>query len=148
MLRSIAGYCADDRQVCRFVGGSLIADLSLAENIQLEPALSCSAVPVWLWSELNALFHAANSPIPDGWVGWLPAEATPVAQLQAQVGRALAADPDWFLIDAETWPDDVLSPERFTSAFQDRYPWRALTWHCASETRARDLHARLHEPMP
>ncbi len=130
--------------VNRFCG--LLADLTLTENILLESALSNDAAPDRLWPELHALLAAAGCPLDSRWAARPAATETPTARLQTQVGRALAADPDCLLIDAREWPDAVLSPEHFTRAFQERYPWRTLAWFCDTPERADALQARLAGP--
>lgn len=146
LLDAVNRFCADATPLCRYVGGSLLAELTLTENILLESALSRDAAPDWLWPELHALFAAAGCPLDSRWAARPAATAMPTARLQTQVGRALAADPDCLLIDAREWPDAVLSPEHFTRAFQERYPWRTLAWFCDTPERADALQARLAGP--
>lgn len=143
MERAVARFCADDRLVCRWVGGALLADLSLGENVLLASSFARGASPTWLGPELAALFEAAGCPLADDWAALPASSATPAALLQARVGRALAADPDWLLVDAQAWPDDVLNPERFTRAFRERYPWRGLAWLCDEPEGGCALQARL-----
>ncbi len=121
----------------------MLSDLSLQENLYLESALSFRSSPDWLWGELSDLFAAAGSPIVDDWAAIRAGEAAPLAQLQVRVGRALAADPDTLLIEADAWPADVVSPEGFSRAFLHCYPWRALAWCSADPGRVRGLRARL-----
>ena len=143
MARDIGSACADDRVVVRWVGGALLSDLSLQENLYLESALSTRSAPDWLWRDLGDLFAAAGAPIADDWAAVRPGQAAPLARWQARVGRALAADPDALLIDADAWPDDVVSPEGFSRAFLHCYPWRALAWCSADPKRVRGLRERL-----
>jgi hypothetical protein len=145
---SIDQACADRAACCRPVAGALLADLSLAENLRLESACTDRPPPAWLEDELEALFDAAGcaGALP----AWhlLPAGALPLDRLRTLVGRALAADPDWLLVDAEAWDDGLLAPERFAAAFLHRYPWRGLAWLCATPGRAEALRARLAEFAP
>jgi hypothetical protein len=130
------------------VGDALVADLSLADNIHFQAACCGAPQPVWLESELLALFSEAGASANPAWLSLFPGRAPPLACLQARVGRALASDPDWLLVDADAWTDDTLAPEHFTRAFLHRYPWRGLVWLSADTARADSLSTRLSECAP
>lgn len=133
---------------CSLVGDALVADLSLTENMHLQATCTGAATAAWLETELHALFDAAGAPIDPGWLDLLPGNAPPLACLQARVGRALAADPDWLLVDADAWGDALLAPERFMRAFAGRYPWRGVAWLSADDGRTQALMARLESAAP
>jgi hypothetical protein len=128
---------------CGLVGDALVADLSLAENMHLRASCIGAASAAWLETELQALFAAAGAPIDPAWLDLLPGNAPALACLHARVGRALAADPDWLLVDADAWGDALLAPERFVQAFEARYPWRGVAWLSADAGRTQALRARL-----
>lgn len=134
-----------DAPVLRWAGGALIADLSLWDNLMLEPALvdpaaGADAHPAPagvlraellgdLQAEALALWAAAGCPADSGtWPHTLPGEADARALLQVRVGRAWMADPDVLVIDADHWDDAVLPRERFSRSFAARHPWRVLVW--------------------
>jgi len=130
------------------VDDTLIADLNLADNIHFQAA--CTGMPpvAWLETELYALFAEAGASGDPGWLALQPAQAPPLACLQARVGRALATDPEWLLVDADAWADGILAPEHFARAFLLRYPWRGMAWLSAEATRAGALNSRLAKRMP
>jgi len=132
--------------VVRLAGGALIGDLSLQDNLMLEPALADGVLPAGLLPEIDALFERTGCPI--DWPGWataLPQQATPLAHLQVRVGRALVADADVLLLDASEWDDTLVSPAHFSRSFAAQYPWRVLAWATCDRTRAEGLRASLQE---
>ena len=132
--------------VVRLAGGALIGDLSLQDNLMLEPALADGVLPAGLLPEIDALFARTGCPI--DWPGWttaLPQQATAVAIMQVRVGRALVADADVLLIDAAEWDDDLVSPSQFSCSFAAQYPWRVLAWATCDNTRAEGLRTSLQE---
>lgn len=145
LRREVLAACALASPVVRFAGGALLDDLTLRDNVYLEPALDGGELPDWLEGDLHALFEAAGAPLEAGWGGIWPPDASPLDAVQVRVGRALAADPDILLVDAGEWDDAVLGADRFTGAFLARYPWRALGWVCHDTGRAHWLGETLQE---
>lgn len=145
MRREILAACAHPSPVVRFAGGALVEDLTLRDNVFLEPALDGGLLPDWLEADLHALFEAAGAPLEAGWSGIWPPDAAPRDVVQVRIGRALAADPDILLVDAVEWDDAVLGADRFTAAFLSRYPWRALAWVSHDDSRAHWLRESLQE---
>lgn len=132
--------------VVRMAGGALIGDLSLQDNLMLEPALNDGLLPAGLLPEIDALFTRAGCPIDwPGWAAAMPQEATPLALMQVRVGRALVADADVLLMDAGEWDDALLSPAQFSRSFSAQYPWRVLAWATHDAARAHSLRASLQE---
>lgn len=132
--------------VVRLAGGALIGDLSLQDNLMLEPALADGVLPAGLLPEIDALFARAGCPV--DWPGWgvaLPHQATPLALMQVCVGRALVADADVLLVDADAWDDALVSPAQFSRSFAAQYPWRVLAWATCDPTRAEGLRTSLQE---
>lgn len=115
--------------VVRLAGGALIADLSLHDNLMLEPALRGAATPADLTAGLDALFDSAGCPARRAsWRAVFPGQATELERLQARVGRAMMADPDVLVIDASGWDEPLLPRARFDRSFATQYPWRTLVW--------------------
>ena len=113
----------------RLVGGALIADLNLYDNLTLEAALGDGSLPRHLIPEMDSLLTSAGCPV--DWAAWesmFPDTATADAVMQAKVGRALMADPDVLVIDAAEWDDALLSAQRFSHSYTQQYPWRGLVW--------------------
>lgn len=132
--------------VVRLAGGALIGDLSLQDNLMLEPALAGGVLPAGLLPEIDSLFARAGCPV--DWPGWttaLPSQATPLAVMQVRVGRALVADADVLLIDAAEWDDAMVSPAQFSRSFAAQYPWRVLAWATCDKLRAESLRISLQE---
>ncbi len=145
--RQLAGLAALAAPVVRQAGGALIGDLSLADNLVLEPALADGSRPDPLLPEIDALFRRAGLPVDwPAWAATLAADAPASALLQARVGRALVADPDVLVIDAANWDGGLLAPETFSAAFVSTFPWRALVWATTNAAEARKLRARLAVP--
>jgi hypothetical protein len=136
--------------VLRWAGGALIADLSLFDNLMLEPALADPAARADapaaqagvlradqlgdLQAELRALWAAAGCPADSRtWPHTLPGQADARALLQVRVGRAWMADPDVLVLDADHWDDAVLPREHFSRSFAARHPWRVLVWAGVAE---------------
>jgi hypothetical protein len=142
--QELARLAAREAPVVRLAGGALIGDLSVADNLMLEPALLDGSRPVHLLPEIDALFRDAGLPVDWAAGSGTPAgAATQAARLQARVARALVADPDVLVVDADDWDDALLPPAAFTAAFRTRFPWRALVWATADTGRAAGLRARL-----
>jgi hypothetical protein len=129
----------------RYAAGAPIQDLSLMDNLFIEAALERGVTPAWLWPELQRLFALASCPIDATWSTAMPAGMEPRTLIQLRVGRALAGDPDALLVDAAAWPDDVLSPARFSRAFMMQYPWRALVWATHDASRTHELRESMQE---
>lgn len=132
--------------VVRLAGGALIGDLSLQDNLMLEPALDNGDLPAGLLPEIDALFTRAGCAI--DWPGWataMPGEATALALMQVRIGRALVADADVLLIDADGWDDALLAPLAISRSFSAQYPWRVLAWATHHAERAEVLRASLQE---
>ena len=146
MARQIADLCELASPVVRLAGGALISDLSLQDNVMLEPALFDGAVPAYLWPEMDSLFALAGCAVDwPGWAATLPADAPEAALMQVRIGRALVADPDLLLLDAAQWNDECIAPLAFSRAFASRYPWRMLVWVTADAARADALRTILEE---
>lgn len=143
--QALDSACASRSARCAEAGGALLADLSLEANLNL--AADCGRIPAapWLPAELAALCGEAGMPGDAAWWRQRAASAPPLAHLHARLGRALAADPDWLLIDADAWPDELVAPEAFSRAFLRRHPWRGLAWLCAGPARSTALRTRLAE---
>ena len=142
----IAALCDLASPVVRLAGGALISDLSLQDNLMLEPALQQGTVPAWLLPEIDTLFAQAGCAVDwPGWAGTLPADASEAAFMQVRAGRALVADPDVLLLDAAQWNNACIPPLAFSRAFSSRYPWRMLVWATADAARAACLRACLEE---
>ena len=62
LLAQLAQLARRREPVVRFAGGALIADLSLHDNLMLEPALRGAATPTDLTAGLDALFDGAGCP--------------------------------------------------------------------------------------
>ncbi len=136
----IDALCSAANPVVRHAGGVLIEDLSLADNLMLEPALLDGALPRHLLPELLELFGNAGCAI--DWRLWqttFPAQADPLMQLQVITGRALMADPDLLLVEAMQWDDSLLQPCAFSKSFTRQYPWRTLAWASCDARRADTL---------
>jgi hypothetical protein len=146
MARQIADLCDLASPVVRLAGGALISDLSLQDNLMLEPALQDGPVPDHLLPEIDSLFAQAGCAIDwPGWAATLPADASEGALTQVRIGRALVADPDLLLLDAAPWNDGWMTPLAFSRAFSGRYPWRMLVWVTADPARAAALRTSLEE---
>lgn len=146
MERQVADLCDLASPVVRVAGGALLNDLSLQDNLMLEPALHDGAVPAWLLPEINSLFAQAGCAIDwPGWAATFPEHATEAAVMQVRTGRALVADPDVLLLDAAQWNDDCIHPLAFSRSFASRYPWRTLVWVTADAARSAALRASLEE---
>ncbi len=138
--------CGLQMPVVRLAGGALISDLSLQDNLMLEPALNDGVLPSHLLPEIDALFSQAGCPVDwPRWVAALPQDATALDLLQLRVGRALVADPDVLLIDAQQWDDTVLAPALFSRCFASQYPWRLLVWATHDAARQLALDTSLQE---
>lgn len=130
----------------RMVGGTLIADLNLQDNLTLEAALDDGSLPRHLIPEIDSLFVNAGCPVDwPAWGGMFPDTATADAVMQAKVGRALMADPDVLVIDAAQWDDALLDVLRFSRSFTQQYPWRTLVWATHDTDRASTLRDALQE---
>lgn len=130
----------------RFVGGSLIADLCLHDNLILESALDDGSLSRHLLPEIDILFGNAGCPV--NWPVWtelFPDTAPRDAVLQVRVGRALMADPDVLIIDAAQWDESLLSSQQFSRSFTMQYPWRTLVWATHDKARASSLQSVLKE---
>lgn len=130
----------------RLAGGTLVADLTLQDNLSLEAALYDGSLPRHLIPEIDSLFASAACPI--DWPVWssvFPDTATADAVMQAKVGRAMMADPDVLVIDAAQWDDKVLEAQRFSRSFARQYPWRTLVWATHDPVRAATLRDALKE---
>ncbi len=146
LATQLAAVCQHQTPVVRYAAGTLIDDLSLQDNLMLEPSLYDGVLPIQLLPEIEALFEFTDCPV-DGsaWAGTWPQAATRQALMQVRVGRALMADPDLLLIDASHWDDDLLHPLHFSQRFVTRYPWRTLVWATHDAVRADALREALHE---
>ncbi|MES2281784.1 MAG: hypothetical protein V4542_10270 [Pseudomonadota bacterium] len=130
----------------RLVSGTLIADLSLQDNLTLEAALYDGSLPRHLMPEIDSLFGDAGRPV--DWPIWssvFPDTAPAEALMQAKVGRALMADPDVLIIDAAQWDDALMDAQRFSQSFARQYPWRTLVWATHDMNRAGSLRDALKE---
>ena len=130
----------------RWAGGALIADLSLQDNLMLEAALYDGNLPQNLVPEMDTLFANANCHV--DWAIWnntLADTAPANAVMQAQVGRALMADPDVVVLDAAQWDEALLDAHRFSRCFTQQYPWRTLVWATTDMGRANGLRFVLKE---
>jgi hypothetical protein len=145
LRRETALACSQPSPVVRYAGGALIDDLTLRDNMYLEPALDGGQLPDWLDTEVHALFEAAGAPLEAQWGGIWPPDASALSLVQVRIGRALAADPDVLLVDAAEWDDEVLPADRFTEAFLSRNPWRVLAWVSHDTGRAHWLGESLQE---
>lgn len=129
LKQQLLELAARDAPVVRYAGGALIADLSLQANLTLECALRPALRPAGLIGDLERLFAGAGCPLQRGpWHAVFPQQAGGPDLLQVRVGRALMADPDVLIVDADAWDDALLTRERFSQAFVARHPWRALVW--------------------
>ena len=125
---------------------ALVADLSLYDNLMLEPALEDGSRPTSMLAGLHALFAQAGAPIEwDAMASTMPQDADALAVLQVRVGRAMIADPDVLLVDADQWDDALVAPDEFTRGFLRQYPWRTLVWASADANRAHWLRESLLE---
>ena len=143
--------------VVRFAGGALIVDLSLHDNLMLEPMVHPALVPGGAaqpagraarggrLASLERLFAEAGCPLQHAsWRSrWAPA-ASPRELLQVRVGRAWMADLDVLVVDAEAWNDAVLPRQRFSRSFVALHPWRVLVWASAGPGQAADSPAQGH----
>lgn len=166
MDREIAALCELASPVVRLAGGALISDLSLQDNLMLEPALQDGCVPGSSWGDMTAnmgsnigrdiqrnmlpeidiLFAQAGCAVDwPGWAATLPADATETAVMQVRTGRALVADPDVLLVDASQWNGECIHPLAFSRSFANRYPWRVLLWITTDAAQASVLRAQLEE---
>lgn len=132
--------------VVRYAAGTLIGDLSLQDNMMLEPSLHDGLWPMQLLPEIEALFASTDLPIDwSAWAGTWPQAATRQALMQVRVGRALMADPDLLVIDATHWDDDLLDPTYFSHRFVTQHPWRTLVWATHDSARADALREILQD---
>lgn len=146
LMRQVQTLCALQAPVVRYAGGALIADLSLQDNLMLEPALSNGQLPLHLLPEMDVLFKNAGCPLDRSlWARKLADQASASELMQIRVGRALMLDPDLLLVDAAQWNDDLLAPRRFSESFVAAYPWRTLVWACDRASRADVLQTSLQE---
>jgi hypothetical protein len=144
--RQVTDLCDLASPVVRLAGGALLNDLSLQDNLMLEPALHDGAIPAWLLPEIDSLFAQAGCAVDwPGWAATFPGNATEAAFMQVRTGRALVADPDVLLLDAAQWNDDCIHPLAFSRSFASRYPWRMLVWVTADTARAAALRTSLEE---
>ncbi|MBC7609198.1 MAG: hypothetical protein H7228_06405 [Polaromonas sp.] len=148
LTRQVAALCELPTPVVRYAGGTLINDLSLQDNLMLEPALHDGVLPGQLLPEIGALFAAIDRPI--RWSSWAttwPDAASLQALMQVRIGRALVADPDLLLIDATQWDDGLLQPACFSRCFIAQHPWRTLVWATHDAARANVLREALCEVL-
>ncbi len=146
MHSRIAQLCDMAEPVVRLAGGALMADLSLQDNLMLEPALRDGVLPAHLLPEIDALLADAGCPV--DWTRWaatLPQDATPLELLQVRIGRALVADPDLLIVDCAHWDDALLPVAQLARSFACHYPWRMLVWATPDAARADSLRASLQE---
>jgi hypothetical protein len=135
--------------VIRYVGGALIGDLSLKDNLMLEASLLGGSLPEHMLPEIDTLFEHAGYPVDWPRLDLLfPESADGLSALQVRIGRALLADPDLLLVNAAEWDEELISCSHFSHSFKAQYPWRSLVWAAPDEAYAerlreslRDLHA-------
>lgn len=114
---------------CRRVAGSLIRDLSLLENLCLEPLLGRRVPDASVIRDFEALFQRAGHPVTgQAWADTLPGQASAIEVLQVRVGCALMGDPDILEIELDSWDPALLPPEALSVAFRKQFPWRELRW--------------------
>ncbi|MES2974647.1 MAG: hypothetical protein V4757_13615 [Pseudomonadota bacterium] len=146
LASQVAALCDLAEPVVRVAGGALMADLSLQDNLMLEPALRDGVLPAHLLPEIDTLLAQAGCPV--DWERWalaLPQDATPLELAQVRIGRALMADPDLLLVDDAAWDHSLLPAAQLSRAFASRYPWRMLVWATHDAARADSLRACLQE---
>ena len=142
----LSALCQSATPVVRYASGKLIEDLSLQDNLMLEPSLLDGRLPLLMLPEIESLFAYTDCP-PD-WSAWAdtwPGSATRQALMQVCVGRALVADPDLLVMDAAHWDDGLLQPFDFSQRFINQYPWRTLVWATHDASRADELREMLQD---
>lgn len=146
MQSRIAQLCDLAEPVVRLAGGALLADLSLQDNLMLEPALRDGVLPAHLLPEIDTLLADAGCPVDwPRWAATLPQDATPLELLQVRIGRALVADPDLLIVDCAQWDDALLPAAQLARSFASHYPWRMLVWATLDAAHADNLRASLQE---
>lgn len=149
LAAQVAGLCDLAEPVVRLAGGALLADLSLQDNLMLEPALRDGVLPAHLLPEIDSLLAQAGCPVDwPRWAAALPQDATALELLQVRIGRALVADPDLLIVDDAQWDHTLLPAARLSRSFANQYPWRMLVWATHDAARADALRASLQETSP
>lgn len=146
LAAQVVALCDLAEPVVRAAGGALIADLSLQDNLMLEPALRDGLMPTHVLPEIDTLLARAGCPV--DWTRWamtLPQDATALEIAQVRIGRALVADPDLLIIDDAQWDHALLPAAPLSRSFATQYPWRTLVWATHDAARAGSLRALLQE---